>query len=162
MQSGGLQQLLDLLESKQINLQHNAAFALYGLSDNEDNIPCIIQAGGLQRLYDCSERLQVQASKVSGEVTWRVLVGSLQTKAWLLTACQLRCLAVRVVAALLKCAERAAFGFARQFAGGWCLVACMMSCFWLRCTGCNQDCAEFCHHLVLAACTYNTSVCRTV
>ena len=56
--------LLDLLESKQINLQHNAAFALYGLSDNEDNIPFIIQAGGLQRLYDCSERLQVQASKV--------------------------------------------------------------------------------------------------
>jgi hypothetical protein len=65
LQSGGLPQLLDLLESKQINLQHNAAFALYGLSDNEDNIPCIIQAGGLQRLYDCSERLQVQASKVS-------------------------------------------------------------------------------------------------
>jgi hypothetical protein len=65
LQSGGLQQLLDLLESKQINLQHNAAFALYGLSDNEDNIPCIIQAGGLQRLYDCSEKLQVQASKVS-------------------------------------------------------------------------------------------------
>lgn len=64
-QSGGLPHLLDLLESKQINLQHNAAFALYGLSDNEDNIPCIIQAGGLQRLYDCSERLQVQASKVS-------------------------------------------------------------------------------------------------
>lgn len=64
LQSGGLTQLLDLLESKQINLQHNAAFALYGLSDNEDNIPCIIQAGGLQRLYDCSERLQVQASKV--------------------------------------------------------------------------------------------------
>ncbi len=64
LQSGGLPQLLDLLESKQINLQHNAAFALYGLSDNEDNIPCIIQAGGLQRLYDCSERLQVQASKV--------------------------------------------------------------------------------------------------
>lgn len=64
LQSGGLPQLLDLLESKQINLQHNAAFALYGLSDNEDNIPCIVQAGGLQRLYDCSERLQVQASKV--------------------------------------------------------------------------------------------------
>lgn len=64
LQAGGLPQLLDLLESKQINLQHNAAFALYGLSDNEDNIPCIVQAGGLQRLYDCSERLQVQASKV--------------------------------------------------------------------------------------------------
>jgi hypothetical protein len=71
LQSGGLQQLLDLLESKQINLQHNAAFALYGLSDNEDNIPCIIQAGGLQRLYDCSEKLQVQASKVSqGPELW--------------------------------------------------------------------------------------------
>jgi hypothetical protein len=81
LQSGGLQQLLDLLESKQINLQHNAAFALYGLSDNEDNIPCVIQAGGLQRLYDCSERLQVQASKVSDEVTW-CFFGPLQKRAW--------------------------------------------------------------------------------
>ena len=42
-------QLLELLESKHYNLQHNAAFALYGLSDNEDNVPVIIAAGGLHR-----------------------------------------------------------------------------------------------------------------
>jgi hypothetical protein len=45
LQGGGLPLLLELLESKHINLQHNAAFALYGISDNEDNIPCIIQVG---------------------------------------------------------------------------------------------------------------------
>jgi hypothetical protein len=45
LQGGGLPLLLDLLESKHINLQHNAAFALYGISDNEDNIPCVIQVG---------------------------------------------------------------------------------------------------------------------
>jgi hypothetical protein len=65
-QCGGLPPLLELLESKHFNLQHNAAFALYGLSDNDDNIPGIIQEGGLQRLLDCVERLQVQASKVGG------------------------------------------------------------------------------------------------
>lgn len=60
MQSGGLVPLLDLLESKHYNLQHNAAFALYGLADNEDNIPDIIRVGALQRLMECSERLSVQ------------------------------------------------------------------------------------------------------
>jgi hypothetical protein len=48
VQGGGLSLLLDLLESRHINLQHNAAFALYGISDNEDNIPCIIQVGVMQ------------------------------------------------------------------------------------------------------------------
>jgi hypothetical protein len=47
-------------------LQHNAAFALYGLSDNEDNVADIVREGGLQRLLECSEKLQVQASKVRG------------------------------------------------------------------------------------------------
>ena len=35
---GGLILLLELLESKNGSLQDNAAFALYGLADNEDNI----------------------------------------------------------------------------------------------------------------------------
>lgn len=33
--SGGIVPLLKLLESKNGSLQHNAAFALYGLADNE-------------------------------------------------------------------------------------------------------------------------------
>ena len=64
VQNGGLVPLLGLLESKHYNLQHNAAFALYGLADNEDNIADIIKEGVLQRLLDCAEKLQVQASKV--------------------------------------------------------------------------------------------------
>jgi hypothetical protein len=32
---GGLRPLLELLDSKNGSLQHNAAFALYGLADNE-------------------------------------------------------------------------------------------------------------------------------
>ena len=66
VQNGGLSPLLELLESKHHTLQHNAAFALYGLADNEDNVPDIIREGALQRLLDCSEKLQVQASKVGG------------------------------------------------------------------------------------------------
>ena len=33
--SGGITPLLKLLESKNGSLQHNAAFALFGLADNE-------------------------------------------------------------------------------------------------------------------------------
>lgn len=66
MQCGGLRPLLELLESPHYNLQHNAAFALYGLSDNEDNVGDIVREGGMQRLLECSEKLQVQASKVRG------------------------------------------------------------------------------------------------
>ena len=36
----------------------------YGLSDNEDNVGDIVREGGMQRLMECSEKLQVQASKV--------------------------------------------------------------------------------------------------
>ena len=36
---------MDLLESRNGNLQHNAAFALYGLADNEDNIADIVRDG---------------------------------------------------------------------------------------------------------------------
>lgn len=63
---GGLRPLLDLLVCSHNALQHNAAFALYGLSDNEDNVADIVREGGLQRLLECSEKLQVQASKVRG------------------------------------------------------------------------------------------------
>lgn len=54
-QAGGLRPLLDLLESRNGNLQHNAAFALYGLADNEDNIADIVRDGaasspGLMRI----------------------------------------------------------------------------------------------------------------
>ena len=36
------------------NLQHNAAFALYGLSDNEDNVHVIITEGAVQRFRDAT------------------------------------------------------------------------------------------------------------
>lgn len=38
--NGGLVPLLKLLDSKNGSLQHNAAFALYGLADNE--VYCIL------------------------------------------------------------------------------------------------------------------------
>ncbi|CAK9190599.1 unnamed protein product [Sphagnum troendelagicum] len=40
---------------------HNAAFALYGLADNEDNVSDIVREGGVQRLF--KGELIVQASK---------------------------------------------------------------------------------------------------
>lgn len=42
-------------------LQHNAAFALYGLSDNEDNLLEFVREGAVQRINECE--LVVQASK---------------------------------------------------------------------------------------------------
>ena len=42
-------------------LQHNAAFALYGLSDNEDNLLEFVREGAVQRIHDCE--LVVQASR---------------------------------------------------------------------------------------------------
>ncbi|KAG5080494.1 hypothetical protein JHK86_004559 [Glycine max] len=50
--NGGLVPLLKLLDSKNGPLQHNAAFALYGLADNEDNASDFIRVGGIQRLQD--------------------------------------------------------------------------------------------------------------
>lgn len=41
--------------------QHNAAFALYGLSDNEDNLLEFVREGAVQRINECE--LVVQASK---------------------------------------------------------------------------------------------------
>ncbi|KAG5063554.1 hypothetical protein JHK85_004737 [Glycine max] len=46
--NGGLVPLLKLLDSKNGPLQHNAAFALYGLADNEATIDCV--AKSLKRL----------------------------------------------------------------------------------------------------------------
>ena len=57
----GLRPLLDLLDSDETNLQHNAAFALYGLADNEDNVPDIIREGTVQRLM--GGELKAQPSK---------------------------------------------------------------------------------------------------
>jgi hypothetical protein len=47
---GGLKPLLENLNSRCNNIQHNAAFALYGLADNEDNISQIVKEGVVQRL----------------------------------------------------------------------------------------------------------------
>ncbi|KAH9573657.1 hypothetical protein CY35_01G012100 [Sphagnum magellanicum] len=58
---GGLRPLLELLDSKNGSLQHNAAFALYGLADNEDNVSDIVREGGVQRLFNGEP--VVQASK---------------------------------------------------------------------------------------------------
>lgn len=59
VQQGGLIPLLDLLASKVGNLQHNAAFALYGLADNEDNISDLVREGGVARLMECDLLIQV-------------------------------------------------------------------------------------------------------
>ena len=59
-QSGGLPPLLDLLDSRNGNLQHNAAFALYGLADNEDNIGDMVREGAVQRLQACDLTAQVR------------------------------------------------------------------------------------------------------
>ncbi|CAL9176403.1 unnamed protein product [Musa hybrid cultivar] len=50
--NGGLVPLLKLLDSKNRCLQHNAAFALYGIAENEDNVSDFIKAGGVQKLQD--------------------------------------------------------------------------------------------------------------
>ena len=59
VQAGGLPPLLELMASRNGNLQHNAAFALYGLADNEDNIAAIVREGGVQCLQDCELLVQV-------------------------------------------------------------------------------------------------------
>jgi len=51
------------------NLQHNAAFALYGLSDNEDNVHVIIAEGSVQRFRDANNTLLLEASKTCVEKT---------------------------------------------------------------------------------------------
>ncbi|XP_065034865.1 ARMADILLO BTB ARABIDOPSIS PROTEIN 1-like isoform X1 [Musa acuminata AAA Group] len=50
--NGGLVPLPKLLDSKNGCLQHNAAFALYGIAENEDNVSDFIKVGGFQKLQD--------------------------------------------------------------------------------------------------------------
>ena len=64
-QAGGLPPLLELMASRNGNLQHNAAFALYGLADNEDNIAAIVREGGVQCLQDCELLVQVLSPLLS-------------------------------------------------------------------------------------------------
>ena len=52
--------LLELMASRNGNLQHNAAFALYGLADSEDNIAAIVRQGGVQALQQCELLVQVK------------------------------------------------------------------------------------------------------
>ncbi|OEL34457.1 arm repeat protein interacting with ABF2 [Dichanthelium oligosanthes] len=59
--NGGLLPLLKLLDSKNGSLQHNAAFALYGVADNEDYVSDFIKVGGVQKLQD--GEFIVQATK---------------------------------------------------------------------------------------------------
>ncbi|KAK7285352.1 hypothetical protein RJT34_20121 [Clitoria ternatea] len=47
---GAIEPLLSLLDLQNASVQHNAAFALYNLADNEDNVADIIKAGGFQKL----------------------------------------------------------------------------------------------------------------
>ena len=64
LQAGGLPPLLELMASRNGNLQHNAAFALYGLADNEDNIAAIVREGGVACLQDCELLVQVRACQI--------------------------------------------------------------------------------------------------
>ncbi|CAL9118235.1 unnamed protein product [Musa acuminata var. zebrina] len=50
--NGGLVPLLKLLDPKNGCLQHNAAFALYGIAENEDYVSDFIKVGGVQKLQD--------------------------------------------------------------------------------------------------------------
>ncbi|KAL0736001.1 hypothetical protein Bca4012_012211 [Brassica carinata] len=58
-QRGGIISLLNLLDVHTGSVQHNAAFALYGLADNEENLADFIKAGGIQRLQDDNFTVQV-------------------------------------------------------------------------------------------------------
>ena len=51
--------MLELMVSNHTSLQHNAAFALYGLADNEDNIAAIVREGGVQALQACEQHVEV-------------------------------------------------------------------------------------------------------
>lgn len=50
------------MASRNGNLQHNAAFALYGLADSDDNIAAIVRHGGVQALHRCELLVQVRAA----------------------------------------------------------------------------------------------------
>lgn len=45
-----------------VDMQHNAAFALYGLSDNEDNLIEFVREGAVQRIKECDLIVQVNCT----------------------------------------------------------------------------------------------------
>ncbi|KAK9058304.1 hypothetical protein SSX86_023145 [Deinandra increscens subsp. villosa] len=59
---GGISLLLKLLDSRNGSLQHNAPFALYVLTDNEDNVADLVRVGGVQKLQDGELIVQVTNS----------------------------------------------------------------------------------------------------
>ncbi|CAD5192638.1 unnamed protein product [Musa acuminata subsp. malaccensis] len=63
--NGGLVPLLKLLDSKNRCLQHNAAFALYGIAENEDNVSDFIKVGGVQKLQDGEFIIQATKDRVA-------------------------------------------------------------------------------------------------
>ena len=46
-----------------MNSQHNAAFALYGLSDNDDNVPHFLKSGCVSLLLNA--KFTIQASRTA-------------------------------------------------------------------------------------------------
>lgn len=62
--NGGLVPLLKLLDSKNGSLQHNAAFALYGLADNE--VHCIL-------LNSRTEKFEFVFQEVINILCWTLL-----------------------------------------------------------------------------------------
>lgn len=67
------------MASQSANLQHNAAFALYGLADNEDNIASIVREGGVQTLQACEQLVQVKELAVSCQPSLTLLSASILT-----------------------------------------------------------------------------------
>ncbi|GKC63569.1 PAT1 homolog 1-like protein [Tanacetum coccineum] len=64
--NGGIVPLLKLFYSNNGTLQHNGAFTLYGLADNEDNIADLISLGGVQKLMDWEFIIQVNFLTADG------------------------------------------------------------------------------------------------
>ncbi|PRQ45282.1 hypothetical protein RchiOBHm_Chr3g0488471 [Rosa chinensis] len=73
--NGRVVPLLKLLHSKNESLQHNAAFALYGLADKEDNIVALIKFGIVQKFED--GEFLVQQTKDCVEKTLKRLEGNI-------------------------------------------------------------------------------------
>ena len=79
MQAGGLEPLLLLMASRNGNLQHNAAFALYGLADSDDNVAAIVRHGGVQALKNCDVLVQASAPGCqTPALSWAPCPGTLQ------------------------------------------------------------------------------------
>ncbi|KAB5537803.1 hypothetical protein DKX38_015336 [Salix brachista] len=75
--NGGLVPLLKLLDSKNGSLQHNAAFSLYGLADNEDNVSDFISVGGVQKLQDGEFIVQLEDFHVGTKIPKQQLDGAI-------------------------------------------------------------------------------------